>query len=64
VWVRGAFNNPKRRFPARAEMVKELLGDDQVESENMDALMLQLDESSDGEVSWEELLAVMKKMNA
>jgi Ca2+-binding EF-hand superfamily protein len=46
------------------DMVKELLGGVEADSEEVASLMKTLDESSDGEVSWEEFLAVMKSMSA
>ena len=46
------------------DMVKELLGGVEADSEDVANLMKTLDESSDGEVSWEEFLAVMKSMSA
>lgn len=44
------------------DMVKELVGDKATSDEVMN-LMKTLDESSDGEVSWEEFLRVMKSMH-
>jgi Ca2+-binding EF-hand superfamily protein len=46
------------------DMVKELVGDVEAGSEDIANVMKILDESSDGEVSWEEFLAVMQKMSA
>ena len=45
------------------DMVKELVGDIEVGSTQVEALMKELDESSDGEVSWEEFLTVMQRMH-
>ena len=36
----------------------------QASTDEVTELMKELDESNDGEVSWEEFLAVMKKMNS
>ena len=44
------------------DMVKELVGGVEADSDDVENLMKQLDESSDGEISWEEFLKVMRKM--
>ena len=44
-------------------MVKELVGDLEASSSEVASLMHELDESSDGEVSWDEFLAVMQRMH-
>ena len=46
------------------DMVKELIGGVEADTEEVANLMKTLDESSDGEVSWEEFLKVMKSMSA
>jgi len=46
------------------DMVKELIGGVEADSDEVAKLMKTLDESSDGEVSWEEFLKVMKSMAA
>jgi len=45
------------------DMVKELVGDLEASSSEVASLMHELDESSDGEVSWDEFLAVMQRMH-
>lgn len=45
------------------DMVKELVGDIEASSTQVEILMHELDESSDGEVSWEEFLTVMQRMH-
>lgn len=46
------------------DMVKELIGGVEADADEVAKLMKTLDESSDGEVSWEEFLKVMKSMAA
>ena len=45
------------------DMVKELVGDLEASSSEVASLMHELDESSAGEVSWDEFLAVMQRMH-